>query len=108
MMRFLQQARAEQGTPVHAATHPQRGENATTDANCLYNKKSARPGQNHYRNLSPAGGNDVADPVPGDVTRLLTEIRAGNAQARDDLLVLVYGRLHEMAEAYMREEPDAF
>jgi hypothetical protein len=44
---------------------------------------------------------------PGEVTRLLKAMRAGDAAADDDLLPLVYAELHRIAEAYMRRErPD--
>lgn len=41
---------------------------------------------------------------PGEVTRLLKAMRAGDASAADDLLPLVYAELHRIAEAYMRRE----
>lgn len=44
---------------------------------------------------------------PGEVTRLLKAMRAGDASAAEDLLPLVYAELHRIAEAYMRRErPD--
>jgi len=44
---------------------------------------------------------------PGEVTRLLKAMRAGDASAADDLLPLVYAELHRIVEAYMRRErPD--
>jgi len=44
---------------------------------------------------------------PGEVTRLLKAMRAGDASAADDLLPLVYEELHRIVEAYMRRErPD--
>ena len=44
---------------------------------------------------------------PGEVTRLLKAMRAGDATAADRLLPLVYSELHRIAEAYMRRErPD--
>ena len=47
------------------------------------------------------------DTTPGEVTRLLKAMRAGDAKAGDDLLPLVYRELHRIAEAYMRRErPD--
>jgi RNA polymerase sigma factor (TIGR02999 family) len=47
------------------------------------------------------------DTNPGEVTRLLKAMRAGDASAADALLPLVYAELHRIAEAYMRRErPD--
>lgn len=47
------------------------------------------------------------DTSPGEVTRLLKAMRAGDASAAEDLLPLVYAELHRIAEAYMRRErPD--
>jgi RNA polymerase sigma factor (TIGR02999 family) len=44
---------------------------------------------------------------PGEVTRLLKAMRAGDSSAADELLPLVYAELHRIAEAYMRRErPD--
>ncbi len=40
----------------------------------------------------------------GQVTQLLKAMRAGDAQAADDLLPLVYSELHRLAAAYMRRE----
>ncbi len=43
----------------------------------------------------------------GQVTQLLQAMRAGDAQAAEDLLPLVYSELHRLAKAYMRRErPD--
>ena len=45
---------------------------------------------------------------PGEVTRLLKAMNAGDAAAGEQLLPLVYKELHRIAEAYMRRErPDA-
>ena len=47
------------------------------------------------------------DATPGEVTRLLKAMRAGDSSAADELLPLVYAELHRIAEAYMRRErPD--
>jgi len=47
------------------------------------------------------------DSGPGEVTRLLKAMSAGDAAAADQLLPLVYKELHRIAEAYMRRErPD--
>jgi RNA polymerase sigma factor (TIGR02999 family) len=44
---------------------------------------------------------------PGEVTRLLKAMNAGDAAAGEQLLPLVYKELHRIAEAYMRRErPD--
>jgi RNA polymerase sigma-70 factor, ECF subfamily len=44
---------------------------------------------------------------PGEVTRLLKAMHAGDSSAADELLPLVYAELHRIAEAYMRRErPD--
>lgn len=44
-------------------------------------------------------------PAPdGDVTLLLTEIRAGNQEAVNQLVPLIYDELRRMASAYMRGE----
>jgi RNA polymerase sigma-70 factor, ECF subfamily len=43
----------------------------------------------------------------GQVTQLLKAMRAGDAQAAQDLLPLVYAELHRLAKSYMRRErPD--
>jgi RNA polymerase sigma-70 factor (ECF subfamily) len=43
----------------------------------------------------------------GQVTQLLRAMRAGDPQAAQDLLPLVYAELHRLAKAYMRRErPD--
>jgi RNA polymerase sigma-70 factor, ECF subfamily len=43
----------------------------------------------------------------GQVTQLLKAMRAGDAQAAENLLPLVYSELHRLAKAYMRRErPD--
>lgn len=41
---------------------------------------------------------------PGDVTRLLLEIRNGNREAERHLIPLVYGELRRIARAYLRRE----
>jgi RNA polymerase sigma factor (TIGR02999 family) len=47
------------------------------------------------------------DSSPGEVTRLLKAMNAGDATAAERLLPLVYNELHRIAEAYMRRErPD--
>jgi RNA polymerase sigma factor (TIGR02999 family) len=47
------------------------------------------------------------DSKPGEVTRLLKAMHAGDARAAEDLLPLVYAELHRIAQAYMRRErPD--
>jgi RNA polymerase sigma factor (TIGR02999 family) len=44
---------------------------------------------------------------PGEVTRLLKAMHAGDSSAAGELLPLVYAELHRIAEAYMRRErPD--
>jgi RNA polymerase sigma-70 factor (ECF subfamily) len=40
----------------------------------------------------------------GQVTQLLKAMRAGDAQAAENLLPLVYAELHRLAKAYMRRE----
>ncbi|MBV8818928.1 MAG: sigma-70 family RNA polymerase sigma factor [Acidobacteriaceae bacterium] len=42
--------------------------------------------------------------TPGEVTRLLGEIKRGNQDAFQDLLPLVYAELHSIAERYFRRE----
>jgi len=44
------------------------------------------------------------DSSPGEVTRLLKAMSAGDATAAEQLLPLVYKELHRIAEAYMRRE----
>ncbi len=47
------------------------------------------------------------DSSPGEVTRLLKAMNAGDETAAEQLLPLVYKELHRIAEAYMRRErPD--
>ena len=47
------------------------------------------------------------DSSPGEITRLLKAMHAGDATAADHLLPLVYSELHRLAKAYMRRErPD--
>jgi hypothetical protein len=43
-------------------------------------------------------------PGPGEVTRVLTELRAGEAGANERLITLVYGDLHRLASLCMRRE----
>jgi len=43
-------------------------------------------------------------PDPGEVTRLLAELRAGEEGASERLISLVYGDLHRLASACMRRE----
>ena len=40
----------------------------------------------------------------GDVTQILAQLCAGNEEARDDLISLVYTQLHTLAENYMRRQ----
>lgn len=48
----------------------------------------------------------MAGDSPGDVTRLLAEVRAGNASAQDQFLALLYDELHQVATGLMsRERP---
>jgi len=48
---------------------------------------------------------DVVTPSPpGDVTRLLLAWRQGDGNALEELIPLVYGELHRMAERYLRYE----
>src|SRR6202161_4929312 len=47
------------------------------------------------------------DDDAGQVTQLLKAMHAGDAQAAENLLPLVYTELHRLAQAYMRRErPD--
>ncbi len=47
------------------------------------------------------------EPPPGEITRLLQELRDGNREAEAKLVPLVYDELHRLAAAYMRRErPD--
>ena len=47
----------------------------------------------------------AADPLPpGEVTGLLIAWRAGDREALDRLIPLVYGELHRMAERHLRRE----
>jgi RNA polymerase sigma factor (TIGR02999 family) len=45
--------------------------------------------------------------IEADVTSLLVEWKAGNQDARNQLIPLLYGELHRMAERHMRHERDA-
>jgi len=50
-------------------------------------------------------GKGAATPAPsGEVTRLLRAWRQGDNKALEDLIPLVYGELHRIAERYMRKE----
>jgi len=50
-------------------------------------------------------GKGAATPAPsGEVTRLLRAWRQGDNKALEDLIPLVYGELHRIAERYMRRE----
>ncbi len=42
--------------------------------------------------------------TPGEVTRLLSELRAGNREAESQLIPLVYNELRRLAQHYMRSE----
>src|ERR1044072_5006687 len=42
--------------------------------------------------------------TPGDVTRLLHQLRRGDSQAADELIPLVYDELRRLASACMRRE----
>jgi hypothetical protein len=47
------------------------------------------------------------DPSPGEITRLLVELRRGSPDAEAKLVPLVYGELHRLAAHYMKQErPD--
>jgi hypothetical protein len=41
---------------------------------------------------------------PGEVTRLLKDLNAGIEGAAEDLINLLYGELHSLAQGYMRHE----
>jgi RNA polymerase sigma factor (TIGR02999 family) len=43
----------------------------------------------------------------GDVTQVLTELRAGDATARTRLVELVYSQLRALARSFMRRQPEA-
>jgi len=43
----------------------------------------------------------------GEVTQVLTELRAGDASARGRLVDLVYGQLRALARSFMRSQPDS-
>jgi RNA polymerase sigma factor (TIGR02999 family) len=49
------------------------------------------------RGAAPAG-------PPGEITRLLIAWREGDGAALEELIGLVYGELHRMAERYLRQE----
>ena len=62
-----------------------------------------REGRNIVRWLQEAGLENDG----GQVTRLLKAMHAGDAQAAESLLPLVYSELHRLAKGYMRRErPD--
>jgi RNA polymerase sigma-70 factor, ECF subfamily len=42
---------------------------------------------------------------PGDVTRILFEVKKGSREAQDDLISLVYKELRPIASAHLRREP---
>jgi hypothetical protein len=42
--------------------------------------------------------------VPGEVTQFLKAMHAGDPEAADRLLPLVYSEIHRLAQAYMRRE----
>lgn len=42
--------------------------------------------------------------TPGEVTRLLSELKAGNREAESELIPLVYNELRRLAQHYMRSE----
>ena len=44
------------------------------------------------------------EPLSGDVTRLLLEIREGKEEAKEQLLILVYDEIYRIAKSYMRRE----
>src|SRR5688500_7001193 len=46
----------------------------------------------------------MAEQLPGEITRLLDEIRAGTSSAQDELIGLVYAALREQAGDLMRRE----
>jgi RNA polymerase sigma factor (TIGR02999 family) len=46
----------------------------------------------------------VSPSPPGEVTRLLLAWRQGDDRALEQLIPLVYGELHRMAERYLRQE----
>jgi RNA polymerase sigma factor (TIGR02999 family) len=48
--------------------------------------------------------NDPEEHAPGDVTQLLVSWRDGNAEALDELLVVVYEELRGLASHYLRNE----
>ena len=48
----------------------------------------------------------MADPFPHDITHLLKEWSAGDEQALDKLIPLVYEELHKQAARYLRRERD--
>ena len=49
-------------------------------------------------------GDRTVDSSPGEITRLLIELRAGSPDAEARLIPLVYGELHRLAAHYMRGE----
>jgi RNA polymerase sigma-70 factor (ECF subfamily) len=54
-----------------------------------------------------ASGTAMADPADSDVTTVLHQLQAGNPEARQQLLNLVYDELRRMAAGFMpREAPD--
>jgi len=54
-----------------------------------------------------AASHPMSKPASSHVTTLLGELRSGNAQARDELVTLVYPELRRIAARYLRQErPD--
>jgi RNA polymerase sigma factor (TIGR02999 family) len=47
----------------------------------------------------------MTDPVRDEVTRVLTAVSRGERQASEELLPLVYDKLHELAQRKMSHEP---
>ena len=67
--------------------------------NCVMGSKDTPPDQS----WKPFEENPT-DQEPGELTALLQAWGAGNLQARDELLPLVYRELHRRAAAYLRRE----
>jgi len=44
------------------------------------------------------------EPLSGDITRLLLQIREGRKEAKDQLLILMYDEIFRIAKSYMRRE----
>ena len=45
--------------------------------------------------------------APGEVTRLLHELKKGQEEAKERLIPLVYAELHRIAAGYLRREAPA-